>query len=78
MSDEKLDKPPYPGELGQRIFETATKAEWDEWIQIQTRLINENGLSAISPDHRKYLRDQMEKHFFGDGADEAKGYVPVK
>jgi Fe-S cluster biosynthesis and repair protein YggX len=39
-------------------------------------LINENRLNLADPRARKYLEEQMEKHFFGSGADVASGYVP--
>jgi len=30
------------------------------------------------PQARKYLMEQTERYFFGDGADKAQGYVPQK
>lgn len=73
---EGLDFPPYPGELGKRIYENVSKEAWQQWLRHQTMLINENRLSLVDPNARKYLAEQMEKHFFGDGADAAAGYVP--
>lgn len=73
---EGLDMPPYPGELGKRIFENVSKEAWQMWIQQQTMLINEYRLSPMNPEHRKMLEDQMEKFFFGEGADTPEGYVP--
>ena len=73
---EGLDFPPYPGELGKRIFESASKEAWQGWLRHQTMLINENRLSLADSRARKYLAEQMEKHFFGGGADAASGYVP--
>jgi len=73
---EGLDRPPYPGELGRRIYESVSKEAWQQWIRQQTMLINENRLSLADSAARKYLAEQMEKHFFGDGADSASGYVP--
>ena len=43
---------------------------------MQTMLINENRLNLVDARHRKYLAEQVEKHFFGDGADKIQGYVP--
>ena len=74
---EGLDFPPYPGELGRRIYENVSKEAWQQWLRHQTMLINENRLSLVDPNARKYLAEQMEKHFFGDGADAAAGYVPT-
>lgn len=73
-----LDFPPYPGELGKRIFENVSKEAWQQWIRLQTMLINENRLNLADASHRKYLAEQAEKHFFGDGADRASGYVPPR
>jgi Fe-S cluster biosynthesis and repair protein YggX len=73
---EGLDVPPYPGALGKRIWENVSKPAWQEWLRQQTMLINENRLNLADPRARKYLEEQMEKHFFGSGADVASGYVP--
>src|ERR1700752_2762893 len=73
---EGLDFPPYPGELGKRIYESVSKEAWAAWLKQQTMLVNENRLNLADQRARKYLATQMEKHFFGDGADAAAGYVP--
>jgi Fe-S cluster biosynthesis and repair protein YggX len=73
---EGLDFPPYPGELGKKIFDNVSKEAWAGWLKHQTMLVNENRLNLADARARKYLVSQMEKHFFGDGADAASGYVP--
>ncbi len=73
---EGMDFPPYPGELGKRIWEGVSKEAWAAWLKHQTMLVNENRLNLADPQARKYLAVQMEKHFFGEGADKAMGYVP--
>lgn len=73
---EGLDFAPWPGELGKRIFENVSKEAWQQWVQHQTMLINENRLNALNPEHRKFLQSEMEKYFFGDGSDKPAGYVP--
>ena len=72
---EGLDRPPYPGELGKRLYEQVSKQAWADWIRHQTMLVNENRLNLADLRARQYLARQMEKHFFGDGADAAQGYV---
>ena len=67
---------PVPGELGKKIFENVSKEAWDQWVRLQTMIINENRLNLVDARHRKYLAEQLEKHFFGDGADQVQGYVP--
>jgi Fe-S cluster biosynthesis and repair protein YggX len=73
---EGLDFPPYPGELGKRIYENVSKEAWRQWLEHQKMLVNENRLNLADPKARKYLSEQMERHFFGAGADVAAGYVP--
>jgi Fe-S cluster biosynthesis and repair protein YggX len=73
---EGLDFPPVPGEIGQRIYANVSKEAWQQWVRHQTMLINENRLNLADARARKYLAEQMEKHFFGGGADAAAGYVP--
>ncbi len=73
---EGLDFPPIPGELGKKVWENVSKEAWQQWIKHQTMLINENRLNLMDPKARKYLSEQMERHFFGGGADAATGYVP--
>jgi len=74
---EGLDFAPYPGPLGQRIFEQVSKEAWAAWLQHQTMLINENRLSMADARARKYLMTQMEQHFFGAGAEDVAGYTPT-
>jgi Fe-S cluster biosynthesis and repair protein YggX len=73
---EGLDFAPMPGPLGQRLFESVSKEAWQQWIKMQTMIINENRLSLADPQHRKYLAEQLDKHFFGSGADQVSGFVP--
>jgi Fe-S cluster biosynthesis and repair protein YggX len=62
---EGLDRPPYPGPLGQRIYENVSKQAWQLWLQHQTRVINEYRLVLADPQARKLLAEEMEKFFFG-------------
>ncbi len=73
---EGLDFPPYPGELGKRLYEEVSKEAWQQWLNHQTMLVNENRLNLADPRARKYLAKQMEAFFFGPGADQPQGYVP--
>ncbi|MBW8072561.1 MAG: oxidative damage protection protein [Ferrovum sp.] len=73
-----LDLPPYPGALGARIYHEVSEEAWQQWLGHQTMLINENRLNLADPEARKYLAQQMEAHFFGDGAEQASGYVPPR
>ena len=73
---EGLDFPPYPGELGARIFENVSKEAWQMRIRQQTMLINEYRLTPVEPKARKFLEEQMEKFFFGEGSVVPEGYRP--
>jgi len=75
---EGLDFPPYPGDLGKRLYENVSKEAWEGWKKQHTMLINENRLSLSDPAARKYLMTQTESYFFGAGADAASGYIPPK
>lgn len=72
---EGLDFPPYPGELGKRLYENVSKEAWQGWVRHQTMLVNENRLDLSDARARKYLATQMERYFFGEGADRPAGYV---
>ena len=72
---EGLDQMTYPGELGQKIFDQVSKEAWQQWMQHQTMLMNENRLTPINPEHRKFLEQEMEKFFFGEGSEVPEGYV---
>ncbi len=75
---EGLDYSVYPGELGQRIYDTVSKEAWQRWVGHQTILINEYRLTPIEPEARKFLETEMEKFFFGDGSVAPKEFVPPK
>lgn len=73
---EGLDYPTYPGELGKRIFDSVSKEAWQQWLRHQTMLVNENRLNLADARARQYLARQMERFFFGEGADQPAGFVP--
>jgi Fe-S cluster biosynthesis and repair protein YggX len=75
---EGLERQPYPGELGKRVFENVSKPAWQDWLKHQTMLINEYRLSPMNPKDRKFLEEQMEKYFFGDGAETPPEFVAPK
>ena len=66
---------PYPGELGKRIYERVSKQAWQMWLQHQTMLINEYRLTPIEPKARKFLEEEMQKYFFGEGSEKPKEFV---
>jgi Fe-S cluster biosynthesis and repair protein YggX len=70
-----LDRPPYPGPLGQRIFEQVSKEAWAGWVRHQTMLINEYRLTPVDPKARKFLEGEMEKYFFGAGSEKPADFT---
>jgi Fe-S cluster biosynthesis and repair protein YggX len=73
-----LERPPYPGELGRRVYEQVSKEGWARWLHHQTMLINEYRLTPIEPKARKFLETEMEKFFFGPGSQAPEGYSAPK
>ncbi len=71
-----LDRPPFPGVLGQRIFENISAEAYALWQPHMTILINHYGLNPADPETRKILREQMEEFFFGADARLPEGWVP--
>ena len=70
-----LQRAPYPGPLGERILAEISEEAWTAWLSHQTMLINEYRLSPIDPKSRSFLEQEMQKYFFGEGADRPAGYV---
>ena len=60
VESEGLDRPPYPGDLGQRIFDSVSKPAWQRWLAHQTMLINEYRLTPIEPKARQFLEQKIE------------------
>jgi len=62
---EGLDFPPFPGELGQKVYENVSKEAWKQWLAQQTILINEYRLSSLDPKAQNFLKEEMQKFLFG-------------
>jgi Fe-S cluster biosynthesis and repair protein YggX len=75
---EGLPAPPYPGELGKRIFENVSKEAWEAWKKHQTMLINEYRLVLVDQKAQSFLKSEMEKYLFGEGSAPPEGYVAPK
>jgi len=72
---EGLDYPPYPGELGQRVFENISKEAWSMWLSRQTMFINEYRLNMTDSKAREFLLTEMEKFLFNDDENHPPGFV---
>ena len=73
---EGMNAPPFPGPLGERIFNHVSKQAWKMWLSHQTMLINEYRLSLIDPKAREFLQTELQKYFFGEGSEKPEGYNP--
>lgn len=71
-----LERPPMPGELGQRIYENISQMAWQMWMEQATILINHYGLNMVDPRAQEFLNEQMEEFFFGEGAQMPDDWVP--
>ena len=73
-----LDEPPWSGELGQRIYDNVSQQAWDLWVEHLKMLMNEYRLNPLDPNSQKFIEEQLEQFFFGEGAKLPEGYVPPK
>lgn len=71
-----LERPPFPDELGQRIYEQVSAEAYRQWQGQLTILINHYGLDLLDPDTREMLNQQMEEFFFGEQPEMPEGWTP--
>ncbi len=75
---EGLDRVPWKGELGKRIYENVSKEAWKLWIEHSKMIMNEYRLNPLDPQSQKIMEEQMEQFFYGEGAKLPEGYVAPK
>ena len=73
---EGLYRPPFPGAAGQKIYENVSKQAWQEWLKLQTMLINEHRLTPFEPEAKKFLADEREKFLLGGASRMPEGFRP--
>lgn len=73
---EGLEHLPFPGELGQKIYDSISKSAWQMWLNHQVMLINEYRLNMIDPKAREFLMNEMAQFLFGGGSQKPAGFVP--
>lgn len=72
-----LEKPPFSGELGQRIYENVSQRAWEMWKAYQVIVINHYGLVLADPRARQFLIKELEKYFFAEEKKEMpEGWSP--
>lgn len=74
-----LDEVPFEGHpLGQKIYDSVSKEAWKMWVEHMKMLMNEYRLNLGTADAQQFLLDQMDKYFFGEGAQLPPDFVPQK
>jgi Fe-S cluster biosynthesis and repair protein YggX len=73
-----LDRIPWKGDIGKRVFENVSKEAWKLWIEHSKMIMNEYRLNPADPNSQKIMGEQMEQFFFGEGAKLPAGYVPQR
>ncbi len=76
--EEGLESAPFPGAKGQYIFENVSNKAWQEWLTMQTMLINENRLASFEAKAKELVEAEREKFLFGTDFQMPEGYVPQK
>jgi Fe-S cluster biosynthesis and repair protein YggX len=71
-----LDAPPWPGALGQRIFDHVSQEAWDEWEERMKMILNEYRLLPFQKESQELIAKHMEEFFFGDGSAPPPDFVP--
>jgi Fe-S cluster protector protein len=73
-----LDRVPWRGELGKRVYDNVSKDAWKLWIEHSKMIMNEYRLNPLDPNSQKIMEEQLEQFFFGEGAKLPEGYVAPK
>ena len=73
-----LERIPWKGELGKRVYENVSKDAWKMWVEYSKMVMNEFRLNPLDPNSHKIMEEQMERFFFGEGARLPEGYEPPK
>ena len=73
-----LDRIPWKGEIGKRVYENVSKDAWKMWVEHSKMVMNEFRLNPMDPNSQKIMEEQMEQFFFGEGAKLPEGYVPQR
>lgn len=71
-----LAEPPFTNELGQRIYENVSEDAWRQWVEQLKMIMNEYRLNLADREAQKFVRQQMEAYFFGEGIKPPPDYVP--
>ena len=71
-----LDAPPWPGELGQRIYDQVSAEAWADWEERMKMILNEYKLLPFQKEAQVLVAKYMEAYFFGGESAAPPGFVP--
>ncbi len=71
-----LEEPPWPGDLGKRIYEQVSQEAWNLWEDRLRMLINEYHLNLANRQAQEIIEDQMKLFFFGQDSARPPGFSP--
>jgi Fe-S cluster biosynthesis and repair protein YggX len=71
-----LEEKPWPGELGQRIYDNVSAEAWRMWEERMKMILNEYRLMPWQKEAQDLVAKYMEEFFFGEAAALPPGYVP--
>jgi Fe-S cluster biosynthesis and repair protein YggX len=71
-----LAAPPWPGALGQRIYEHVSAEAWELWEERMKMILNEYRLLPFQKESQQLMAKQMEEFFFGGGSALPPDYRP--
>jgi Fe-S cluster biosynthesis and repair protein YggX/rhodanese-related sulfurtransferase len=71
-----LKRRPYPGRLGERLFEDVSALAWNDWVEHSKMIINEYRVVSTDPKAMQLLYEQCEAFFYGPGVERPAEYVP--
>ena len=64
---EALEAPPYPGELGERIYANVSREGWQQWLERLVTIINENQMTSADLEAQKVIEQHLLGFIFGEG-----------
>jgi Fe-S cluster biosynthesis and repair protein YggX len=70
-----LEKPPFKGELGEKVFNNVSQEAWRGWLEHSKMLINEYRLDLVSEHGQRIWMTELEKYFFGTGSEVPPEFV---
>ena len=73
-----LDSPPWPGELGERVFNNVSLEAWKLWEERMKMILNEYRLLPFQKEAQDLMAQQMNEFFFGEGSAVPPDYVPPR